>query len=616
MCKLPGSGFTFLLAVASFFTGSGKLFCQWELYTWQWECLVHFIPNTFQLLKRKFCSTLILALPEGSKNVVVYCDASHKGFSAVLMQKENVIAYASRQLKFHEKNYTTHDLELSAIVFSLKIWRHYLYGMKCVVFTDHKSLQHILDQKELNMRQQRWMELLSNYNFEIRYHLGNANVVVDALSQKERTKKEENFINEDFHGMINKLEPHTNGTLCLNNRSWIPCYDDLRALIMHESYMSNKCLTCAKVKVEYQKSSGLLAEVRDSQLTGLEIIHETTEKIVQIKSRIQAARDRHKSYADVRRKPLEFQVGDKVMLKVSPWKGVIRFGKRGKLNPRCIGPFKIIAKVRTIAYRLELPEQLSRVYSTFHVSNLKKCLADEPLAIPLDEIQVEEKLHFIEEPVEIMDREVKRLKQSRIPIVKVHWNSRRGHEFTWEREDQMQKKFKLLFGLRPLKNSFKDGRGLDDLMDTQMTGMQHDYREIRVESINASVLSLSYQTPSGLIVGGYTNEGIHSNTANNTNPPNETTDEVARQLNTALLNLLTLLIQALRGKRANQRDVAQSCSIKTFRASSAKEFFGTECVLGSITWFESIEFVLGITKCLAKSQVEFVASMLQGRALT
>ncbi|GKB06181.1 putative reverse transcriptase domain-containing protein [Tanacetum coccineum] len=187
------------------------------------------------------------------------------------------------------------------------------------------------------------------------------------------------------------------------------------------------------------------AEVRDSQLTGPEIIHETTEKIVQIKSHIQAARDRQKSYADVRQKPLEFQVGDKVMLKVSPWKGVIHFGKRGKLNPCYIGPFKIIAKVGTVVYRIELPEQLSKVYSTFHVSNLKKCLSDETLAILLDEIQIDDKLHFIEEPVKIMDREVKRLKQSRILIVKVRWNSRRGPEFTWEREDQMQKKYPHLF---------------------------------------------------------------------------------------------------------------------------------------------------------------------------
>nr|GEZ92387.1 putative reverse transcriptase domain-containing protein [Tanacetum cinerariifolium] len=152
-----------------------------------------------------------------------------------------------------------------------------------------------------------------------------------------------------------------------------------------------------------------------------------------------------KSYADVRQKPLGFQVGDKVMLKVSPWKGVIRFGKRGKLNPRYIGPFKILAKVGTVSYQHELPEQLSRVHSTFHVSKLKKCMADEPLAIPLDEIQVDDKLNFIEEPVKIMDCEVKRLKQSRIPIIKVRWNSRRGPEFTWEREDQIQKKYPHLF---------------------------------------------------------------------------------------------------------------------------------------------------------------------------
>ncbi|GKC19942.1 putative reverse transcriptase domain-containing protein [Tanacetum coccineum] len=177
-------------------------------------------------------------------------------------------------------------------------------------------------------------------------------------------------------------------------------------------------------------------KVGDVQLTSSELVHETTEKIIQIKKCIQATRDRQKSYADRRRKQLEFEVGYKVMLIVSPWKGVIRFGKRGKLNPHYIGPFKILDKVGMLAYRLELSEQLSRVHSTFYVSNLKKCFVDEPLAIPLDEIQIDDKLNFIEEPVEIMNREVKRLKQSRIPIVKIRWNSRRGPEFTWEREDQ------------------------------------------------------------------------------------------------------------------------------------------------------------------------------------
>ncbi|GKD94774.1 putative reverse transcriptase domain-containing protein [Tanacetum coccineum] len=149
-----------------------------------------------------------------------------------------------------------------------------------------------------------------------------------------------------------------------------------------------------------------------------------------------------KSYADLKRKPMEFQVGDKVMLKVLPWKGVVRFGKRGKLNPRYVGPFKVLEKVGEVAYKLELPEELSRVHNTFHVSNLKKCHADEPLAVPLDGLHFDDKLHFIEE---LVDREVKRLKRSRIPLVKVRWNSKRGPEFTWEREDQFKKKYPHLF---------------------------------------------------------------------------------------------------------------------------------------------------------------------------
>ncbi|GKA07551.1 putative reverse transcriptase domain-containing protein [Tanacetum coccineum] len=226
---------------------------------------------TFQTLKNKLFSAPILALPQGAENFVVYCDASHKGLGTVLMQNEKVIAYASRHLKIHEKNYTTYDLELGAVMFALKIWRHYLYGTKCMVFTDHKSLQYILDQKELNMRQSHWVELLSDYDCEIRYHPRKANVVADALSHKERSKplrvralvmnigldlpkqileaqieaqKPENLKNEDVGGMIKKdipkekLEPCADGTLCLNGRSWLPCYGDLRTVIMHESYKS------------------------------------------------------------------------------------------------------------------------------------------------------------------------------------------------------------------------------------------------------------------------------------------------------------------------------------------------------------------------------------------
>ncbi|GKA24376.1 reverse transcriptase domain-containing protein [Tanacetum coccineum] len=604
----------------------------------------------FQTLKDKLCNAPVLALPDGLEDFVVYCDASGIGLGCVLMQRGKVIAYASRQLKIHENNYTTHDLELGAVVFALKIWRHYLYGTKSVIYTDHKSLQHIFSQKELNMRQRRWIELFSDYDCEIRYHPGKANVVADALSRKERVKPkrvramnmilqssikdriltaQKEAVDESAglqKGLDEMIELRNDGALYYLDRIWVPLKGDVRTLIIDKAHKLkysvhpgadktyydlrdrywwpgmkkdiaeyvSRCLTCLKVKAEHQRPSGLLQQPEipiwkwegiamdfvtkfprtssghdtiwvivdrltksahflpmredykmdilarlylneivarhgvsisiisdhDSHFTSrfwqslqealgtrldmsttyhpqtdgqsertiktLEdmlracildfrgswdvhlpllkfsynnryhssvrcapfkalYVQETTEKISQIKDRLKAARDRQKSYADKRRKPLEFSVGDYGLLKVLPWKGVVRFERKGKLAPRFVGPFEIVKKVGPMAYWLDLPEELDGVYDTFHVSNLKKCLADPTLQVALDEIQVDAKFNFVEEPVEILEREFKKLKRSRIAIVKVRWNSKRGPEFTWEREDHMKLKYPHLF---------------------------------------------------------------------------------------------------------------------------------------------------------------------------
>nr|GEV00030.1 hypothetical protein [Tanacetum cinerariifolium] len=379
--------------------------------------------EAFQIIKQKSCSSLILALPEGSEDFVVYCDASIKGLGAVLMQREKVIAYGSRQLKIHEKNYTTHELELGAVVFALKIWRHYL----------------------------------------------------QILEAQTKAMKPENLKSKDVGGMLienskdlekpmkEKLEPRADETFCLNNKSWLSCYGDLSTLIMHESHKSkyfvysgsdkiyqdmkllcwwpnmkadiatcvSKCLTCLIFKAEHQKPSGLLAFLKamGTRLDMSMAYHLKTDR--QSERTIQTLEDMLRAcMIDFgngweRHLPLvEFSYNNSyhASIKAAPFEalyGVVRFGKRGKLNPRYIEPSKVLAKVGTVAYRLEHPKQLSKVHSTFHVSNLKKCLSDEPLAISLDEVHIDDKLGFVEEPVEVMDREVKRLKQSYIPIIKV-----------------------------------------------------------------------------------------------------------------------------------------------------------------------------------------------------
>ncbi|GKE12293.1 putative reverse transcriptase domain-containing protein, partial [Tanacetum coccineum] len=357
----------------------------------------------------------------------------------------------SRQLKIHEKNYTTHDLELGAVVFALKMWRYYLYDTKCVVFTDHKSLQHILDQKELYMRQRRWLELLSDYDCEIRYHPGKANVVANALSRKERIKPlqvRDLVMTIGLNLPVQILEAQEK--LDSLSRQDVPRFKETVLVAEYESRDCHLLWKWENITMDFVTKLPKTSSGQDTIWVGIDTYlwwsFPTTTVITrvsklhhlydqqQLSHEYQAARDRQKSYADRRCKPLEFEVGDKVMLKVLSWKGVIHFDKRGKLNPRYIGPFKILSK---------------------------KCFIDEPLAIPLDEIHIDDKLHFIEEPIEIMDREVKWLKQSCIPIMKVCWNSRRGPEFTWEREDQMKKKYPHLFDSPSVHvSSFEDKASL------------------------------------------------------------------------------------------------------------------------------------------------------------
>ncbi|GJW80361.1 putative reverse transcriptase domain-containing protein [Tanacetum coccineum] len=364
-----------------------------------------------------------IPLPKGSENFVVYCDASHKGLGAILMQREKDIANSSRQLKVHEKNYTTHDLELGA---------------------------HILDQKELNMRQRRWLELLSDYDCEIRLNLPK-----QILNAQAEARKEENYITKDLH-----------------------------ALIMHESHMSKYSIHPGSDKM-YQDLNKLYwrpnmkAEIAQLLLQVSNIprgrINGEVDKTVFERSGFEtwsAGFDRdgrfasyfwrslHKALATIQvlrlhhlRRCMGIRVDHlSVGLKLEIVSSLVQRSSMRQLRrlfkSRAVFKLPVIVKRATqinIAYRLELLEQLSRVHSTFHVSNLKKCLSDKTLDILLDEIQIDDKLYFIKEPAEIIDHEVKRLKQSRIPIVKVRWNSRREPEFTWKREDQMKKKYPHLF---------------------------------------------------------------------------------------------------------------------------------------------------------------------------
>ncbi|GJS88629.1 putative reverse transcriptase domain-containing protein [Tanacetum coccineum] len=399
----------------------------------------------------------------------------------------------------------------------------------------------------------------------------------------------------------------------------------------------SKCLTCLKVKAEYQRPSGLLQqpEIPVWKWEGIAIDfvtklprtssgHDTIWVIVDrltksayflpmckdykmerlarlylnkivarhgIKDRLKAARDRQKSYADKRRKPLEFSVGDYILLKVSPWKGVVRFRKKGKLAPRFVGPFEIVEKVGPVAYRLELPKDLNGVHDTFHVSNLKKCLADPTLQVPLDEIRVDAKLNFIEDPVEILEREFKKLKRSRIAIVKVRWNSKRGPEFTWEREDQMKLKCPHFF------SDVADGYAYPGVWSC----------------LNFSAPAgrpFSAGRPAAESLGGGTGERVGRGRKGRR--PREGNDERVEDLNGQGNG------QGLGGERGNVlvNGNRVGCSYKEFLACNPKEYNGKGGAVVLTCWIEKMESVHDMSGCSINQKVKYTAGLFVGKALT
>nr|GEU60508.1 putative reverse transcriptase domain-containing protein [Tanacetum cinerariifolium] len=403
------------------------------------------------------------------------------------------------------------------------------------------------------------------------------------------------------------------------------------------------------------------AEVGDVQLTGPEIIHETTEKIVQIRQCLQVATDRQRSYAIVRRKPLKFQVEDRVMVKVLPCKGVIRFGKQGKLNPRYIGPFKILERIGPVAYKLELPKELSNVHSTFYVSNLKKCLSDESLIIPIKELQLDDKLNFVEEQIEIMDREIKQLRQSRIPKVKVRWNSKRGPEITWECKDETRTNIvpiasptPLIFHddpyIKVLQAFYTEKSPIPPPIITPPSSMpnpqefflpkeysspkkqDHDQSSSYTSTLTQALEIGEISCKTSLEQHEEEIEGILNHLdklslnrikhiedkikglgqASASEAPAMTQAAIRKLVVKSVATALEIQAATMasadnanRNLEPREAPVARKCSYKEFMSCQPFNFKGSECAIGLICWFERTESVFSHSNCIEDCKVNF-----------
>ena len=666
-------------------------------FVWDEEC-----EGAFMELRHRLTSAPILIVPNSDEPYTVFTDASKSGLGCVLMQQGRVVAYASRQLKPHEKNYPTHDLELAAVIFALKIWRCYLYGAKFELFTDHQSLKYLFTQRDLNLRQRRWIEYMEDYDFNLQYHPGKANVVADALSRKshgvlaslafedwnrlatvgsfdlqyyedsnkacvfnivatptlKQLVKQGQWHDEELSEVWNQLQSgeqiegwqiSPEGFLLRKGKLVVPNDSNLRDAVLYEAHRSKfsihpgstkmymdlkrqywwrgmkrdvanfvaKCSICKQVKADHQRPGGELQPLpipdwkwdhvtmdfvtglprtqegydavwvvvdrltktahfipiradykvpklcrlyierivtlhgvpvsivsdRDARFTskfwkglqnalgtelrfstafhpqtdgqserviqiledmlracvldfegrwgeylpnaefaynnsyqasigmapfealygrpcrsplcwaekeerinlGPQFVRETTERVQFIRDRLKTAQSRQKSYADNRRRPLEFEVGDFVFLKVTPKRGVSRFGFRGKLAPRYTGPFQVLERIGPVAYRLDLPSQLSHVHNVFHVSMLRKYEPDPSQIITWTDVPIQVDTTYEEFPIQILEREVKILRRREIPLVKVLWQYHGDEEATWELESEMQEKYPYLF---------------------------------------------------------------------------------------------------------------------------------------------------------------------------